>query len=408
MHVGAVADLRGPAAGRTRTSSTTSAARLHLVPRYRQKLAFPPLETGRPLWVDDPTLQPRVPRAPHRAAAAGHRASSCASSPARDLLPAARPLEAALGDLARPGPRGRPLRADLEDPPRARRRRLGRRHRDRPVRPVAGARAEPSPTTSRGCPRPSPPTPSSSPRASTGWSRTPFELAGRALRRASAPGRDARARARGRRGRSARSSWAGLNPAPDVPLNVPIGPHRRVRWVAEPPGATSRRSRTRSAAPSTTSCSRSSPGALRDWLRARGVRTEGLELRALVPVSIRARGRARRSSATASRRCAGRCPSTSRTRSSACASCSEAMDEPEGVQAGARRRGDRRRCSDFAPPTLLAQASRLNFSTRLFNLIVTNVPGPAVPALPARARDAARPVPVALPARRTTRSRSRS
>src|SRR5947209_18203797 len=28
--------------------------RLHLVPRYRQKLATPPLEAGRPLWVDDP------------------------------------------------------------------------------------------------------------------------------------------------------------------------------------------------------------------------------------------------------------------------------------------------------------------------------------------------------------------
>jgi diacylglycerol O-acyltransferase / wax synthase len=37
------------------------------------------------------------------------------------------------------------------------------------------------------------------------------------------------------------------------------------------------------------------------------------------------------------------------------------------------------RFNDFAPPTLLAQASRLNFSTRLFNLIVTNVPGPQIP-----------------------------
>src|SRR4030095_3922559 len=37
------------------------------------------------------------------------------------------------------------------------------------------------------------------------------------------------------------------------------------------------------------------------------------------------------------------------------------------------------RFNDFAPPTLLAQASRINFSTRLFNLIVTNVPGPQVP-----------------------------
>jgi hypothetical protein len=35
--------------------------------------------------------------------------------------------------------------------------------------------------------------------------------------------------------------------------------------------------------------------------------------------------------------------------------------------------------NDLAPPTILAQASRLNFSTRLFNLLVTNVPGPQVP-----------------------------
>ena len=34
---------------------------------------------------------------------------------------------------------------------------------------------------------------------------------------------------------------------------------------------------------------------------------------------------------------------------------------------------------NFAPPTVIAQASRLNFSTRLFNLIVTNVPGPQFP-----------------------------
>jgi hypothetical protein len=33
----------------------------------------------------------------------------------------------------------------------------------------------------------------------------------------------------------------------------------------------------------------------------------------------------------------------------------------------------------FAPPTVLAQASRLNFSTRLFNMLVTNVPGPQFP-----------------------------
>src|SRR5947207_3236046 len=37
------------------------------------------------------------------------------------------------------------------------------------------------------------------------------------------------------------------------------------------------------------------------------------------------------------------------------------------------------RFNDFSPPTLLAQAARINFSTRLFNLVVTNVPGPQMP-----------------------------
>ena len=60
---------------------------------------------------------------------------------------------------------------------------------------------------------------------------------------------------------------------------------------------------------------------------------------------------------------------------------------------------------NFAPPTILAQASRLNFSTRLFNLLVTNVPGPAVPPLRARPRDA-RGISPSPSCRRTTRWRS--
>ena len=35
--------------------------------------------------------------------------------------------------------------------------------------------------------------------------------------------------------------------------------------------------------------------------------------------------------------------------------------------------------NNLSPPTVLAQASRLNFSTRLFNLLVTNIPGPQIP-----------------------------
>jgi len=34
-------------------------SRLHLVPRYRQRLAYVPLGQGRPLWTDDPHFNPR-------------------------------------------------------------------------------------------------------------------------------------------------------------------------------------------------------------------------------------------------------------------------------------------------------------------------------------------------------------
>jgi diacylglycerol O-acyltransferase / wax synthase len=53
MHVGAVVILEGPAPDFAEFLDGLR-ARLHLVPRYRQKLAYPPLDTGRPLWVDDP------------------------------------------------------------------------------------------------------------------------------------------------------------------------------------------------------------------------------------------------------------------------------------------------------------------------------------------------------------------
>src|SRR4051794_40026199 len=55
MHIGAVALFEGPAPA-YREFANHIRGRLHLVPRYRQKLAFPPLETGRPLWVDDPNF----------------------------------------------------------------------------------------------------------------------------------------------------------------------------------------------------------------------------------------------------------------------------------------------------------------------------------------------------------------
>src|ERR1051325_1537581 len=55
MHIGAVTIFKGPAPAYEDLAAHIR-SRLHLVPRYRQKLAVPPFETGRPLWVDDATF----------------------------------------------------------------------------------------------------------------------------------------------------------------------------------------------------------------------------------------------------------------------------------------------------------------------------------------------------------------
>src|SRR5690348_8820469 len=55
MHIGGVLIFEGPPPAFDDYLNHIR-RRLHLVPRYRQRLATPPLETGRPLWVDDPTF----------------------------------------------------------------------------------------------------------------------------------------------------------------------------------------------------------------------------------------------------------------------------------------------------------------------------------------------------------------
>src|SRR6202042_1036186 len=53
MHIGSVGLFEGPAPG-PGGGPVPVAARLSLVPRYRQKVRFVPLALGRPEWVDDP------------------------------------------------------------------------------------------------------------------------------------------------------------------------------------------------------------------------------------------------------------------------------------------------------------------------------------------------------------------
>src|SRR5215207_682291 len=53
MHVGSVLVFEGEAPDYEDLVAAIG-RRLHLVPRYRQKLAFPPMVQARPVWVDDP------------------------------------------------------------------------------------------------------------------------------------------------------------------------------------------------------------------------------------------------------------------------------------------------------------------------------------------------------------------
>ncbi|MEA2355670.1 MAG: diacylglycerol O-acyltransferase / wax synthase, partial [Solirubrobacteraceae bacterium] len=55
MHVGGLAIFRGPPPAMDDLSDQVR-GRLHLVPRYRQKLAHMGLDSGRPVWIDDPTF----------------------------------------------------------------------------------------------------------------------------------------------------------------------------------------------------------------------------------------------------------------------------------------------------------------------------------------------------------------
>lgn len=372
MHVGGIVLMEGPPPSRAEFTRHIE-SRLHLVPRYRQKLASPRFEMGRPFWVDDPRFNIDY-HVRHTA------------------LPSPGSLEQLRGIAGRIFSqrldRSKPLWEvwlvqGLDDGGFA----LVSKTHHALVDGISGvdiatvlfdlAPTPPPPDEDAGTWVPEQ-EPSQAELVAEGIKavvKTPARIAGEAARAVGDPG-VALDRAREAVEGIGEIVWAGLNPAPDVPLNAPIGPHRRIYWlrsdladfkaIKDGLGGTVNDAFLAVVA-----------GGLGRWLRTRGVRTEGLELRGLVPVSIRAQDEHH---ALGNRIAAVRGPlpvyatdPVERLRI-----VREAMkDVKESKQAlGAEVIAG---LEDFAPPTLLAQASRLNFSTRLFNLIVTNVPGPQFP-----------------------------
>jgi len=169
---------------------------------------------------------------------------------------------------------------------------------------------------------------------------------------------------------------AGLAAAPSSPFNVRIGPHRRFTWVrgdlAEFKAVKDSLGGTVNDVVLTVVA-----GALGRYMRLHGEPTEDVELKAMVPVSVRADvdqgALGNRVAAMWAPLPVGITDPVERLQT-----IRAAMDgiKDSGQAVGAQVLTQ---LSGFAPPTIMAQAARLQARQRLFNLVVTNVPGPQFP-----------------------------
>ena len=371
MHVGAVLIFEGPPPKYDDFVEHVE-SRLALVPRFRQKLATPPLQAGRPFWADDPCFNLSY-----------HLRHTALPAPGGEEQ-----LRKLAGRLfSQQLDRSKPLwELWLVQGLERKRFALVSKTHHALVDGVSGVDISTVLFDVKPVPEPVTPDDSWSPRPSP----SSAELVARGVRDlASAPinfGRGAadlvrRPKTAARRVANAAEAvgevaWNFADPAPSVPTNVPIGPHRRFVWTRSEL-ATFKRIKDALGGTVNDVVLTVVSGALRKWLNARGVRTEGLEMRALVPVSIRAEDE---HGQLGNRIAAMRGPLPVYI-ADPVARLAVVRESMEGLKGSKQALGAEviSRFNDFAPPTLLAQASRINFSTRLFNLIVTNVPGPQIP-----------------------------
>jgi diacylglycerol O-acyltransferase len=372
MHIGGVLIFEGPPPD-FRDYLDHVRGRLHLVPRYRQKLAVPPFQTGRPLWVDDPSfnLEYHVRHSALPAPGGEEQLFRLAARIASQQLDRERPLWESW------------LIEGLEDDRFA----LIFKTHHALVDGISGVDLAtvlldlerhpkpPSTQLERWQPRPEPSPADLLLAGARGMVRTGSALASRALEALSRPGASLDVLREALEG-VGEIVWAGLNPAPVTPLNVPIGPHRRYA-VSRQRLADYKEIKDALGGTVNDVVLTVVSGALASWLRARGVRTEGLEMRALVPVSVRTEAQ-RGSLGNQLAVMRGPLPVYISDPVARLRFVRQAMDGlKESKQAvGASTLAQ---VTNLAPPTILAQASRLQFSTRLFNLLVTNVPGPQLP-----------------------------
>jgi WS/DGAT/MGAT family acyltransferase len=372
MHVAACSVFEGPAPDYDELLRMVE-SRLHLVPRYRQRLAFVPLGQGRPVWVDDPYF--------NLAYHVRHTALPRPGEDAQLMRLTGRVFSQALD-------RSKPLWEMwiVEGLSDGRFALLSKTHHAL-VDGVSGvdilnvmfdASPDPMPVA--------PPDQEWTPRPVPSSAQL---LADALLERATVPGemaRGVRAALRGPRAVAGRVgtglvglgalAWAGLQPAPTSRFNCSIGPHRRFTWVH---GDLAQFKMVKNVLGGTVNdvVLAAVAGALGSYMRLHGEETEGVELRAMVPVSVRAdveRGAlGNRVAAMWASLPVGILDPVQRLHR-----VSEVMQEVKesGQAIGAQVLTE---LTGFAPTTIVQQAARLQARQRLFNLVVTNVPGPQIP-----------------------------
>jgi diacylglycerol O-acyltransferase / wax synthase len=344
------------------------ASRLHLVPRFRQKLRFVPLGQGRPVWVDDPhlNLDYHVRHTALPPPGSEEQLRTLAARIFSQRLDRTKPVwemwlvDGVEGDrfaiVAKThhclvdGVSGVDITTVLFDLDRE---------------PEIATQPEP------WIPDPEPSGGQLLGDALVERATSPAEIVrgARAVLEAPRQMATAAAGALEAAGSFIRTGFA----APDSPFNSRIGPYRRFAWVRTEL-AELKRIKDRVGGTVNDVVLAAVAGALGRYLRARGHSTRELELRAMVPISVRTDDQ---HGALGNRVSAMMAPLPI-----------WCEDPVERLRTVTTRMGDLKssrqavgaslltEATDFAPPTIAAQAARLQSRQRFFNLVVTNVPGP--------------------------------
>jgi WS/DGAT/MGAT family acyltransferase len=379
MHVASVTIFEGPPPTYEEFLEHID-ARLSLVPRYRQKLRFVPLNQGRPVWVDDPhfNLEYHVRATALPPPGSEEQLKNLASRVFAQQLDRTKPLWEVW--LVQGLERGE------DSPSDAPRFALLSKTHHAMVDGVAGVditsvlfdtapEPETPPADVRWHPRPEPTSvqllseamieratqPAEILRTARAAFRAPRQIARRALESVSAIGALAK---------------TGLA-APSSPLNVDIGPHRRYDWVRTDLNEL-KEIKDRLGGTVNDVVLAVVTGALRRFLEHRGEPVDEITLRAMVPVSVR---RGDEYNQTMGNRVAAMMAPLPIYEFDPVERLHIIREELADLKQSGQAVGAQvlTQLSGMAPPTVMAQASRLQSRQRFFNLVVTNVPGPQIP-----------------------------